>query len=152
MKTNIFPKEKGQSPVKYVLTLVLVAIIVIVALAIIGPLLDSYFGLNATSTGLDDNPNTELSPNVERPKIWHPTLLSEEPVQLGSTADKIFRSSCLRFRIPAGKTIKVSTLYQRPEEIHISLVPTGNRYTASICNYVAGADIYVYITYVDIPQ
>jgi pilus assembly protein Flp/PilA len=48
------PKEKGQGLVEYALILVLVAIVVIVALSILGPIIGNVFSdINSSLTGVN---------------------------------------------------------------------------------------------------
>lgn len=137
---KIDPKEKGQGLIEYALILVLISIVVIAAMMILYP--------DYASSG-----NDELLSDVHvqyGPESWHPTLLtSVENLQIENTPTIIETGSCIRIPLSGRQGIKVGTFYQDVSAITISYYNSGS---ASVCNNALGADVYVYIAIVPLPQ
>lgn len=144
MKT-IYPKEKGQGLLEYLMVLVFVAIVVIAAISVIDSVVRSHFP--------DDwQPNASILSDVEAhngPESWNPALLLPETIEPGNTVTRVGQQSCVSVSPPRNKALKVGTTYQDPTLIVVS--PNGDG-SFSICNHLVGADVYIYIAYSEVPQ
>lgn len=147
-----FKKGSGQGLIEYALILVLVAIVVIAALMVIGPIIESAFSENSSVDPVAFNPNYDLLSGVRvqyGPEEWSPTHLPLESITPENSPTVLPTNSCVDIYPPSGQTIKVGTTYEDVRSITVSI---GSGGVVTICNTVIGADPHVYIAYVNLPR
>ncbi|OGD83660.1 hypothetical protein A2572_01390 [Candidatus Collierbacteria bacterium RIFOXYD1_FULL_40_9] len=149
MKSNTIVNEKGQGLVEYALILILVSIIVIAALMIVGPFIQKALGIASPEPS---SANVELLSDVRvqyGPEWWNPAFIPIQSISDQNVVDIVNSQTCLPIVPPQGKTVKVGTTYADPSLIDV--IP-GDNGTIEICSRVVGANVHVYITYVDLPR
>ncbi len=143
----MFPKskEKGQGLVEYALILVLVAIVVISALMILGPVIGNVFS----------KVNIDLAVAAADTDVSR-SLLSEAPMldYKASNPSKISLANNERVYVPVeagcetyptyGNRVKVGTPYQHPEEISVVMLSDKE---FKVCSNATGATVHLVIAF-----
>ncbi len=154
----LFPKrsEKGQGLVEYALILVLVAIVVIAALMILGPLVEQAL------SGVNEDLATQEVVSAEYTNPANISLLSDaqfvkaghnSPYLISSAAEGYtpiyFEEGCHKLDVPDGYRVKFGTASPYNEG-YLGIVLADNMYT--LCNSTPDTKIGVVIVFLELPR